>query len=81
MEELLRKDDESRSLLSQIGIEGLYNKSYGSLLHDRAYCQEPERFNIMLKPKFRANFRAGYWEVVFYHTKPLGSVPKELRPR
>ena len=81
MEELLRKDDESRSLLSQIGIEGLYNKSYGSLLYDRAYCQEPERFNIMLKPKFRANFRAGYWEVVFYHTKPLGSVPKELRPR
>ena len=81
MEELLRKDDESRSLLSQIGIEGLYNKSYGSLLHDRAYCQEPERFNIMLKPKFRANFRAGYWEVVFFHTKPLDSVPKELRPR
>lgn len=70
MEELLRKDDESRSLLSQIGIEGLYNKSYGSLLYDKAYCQEPEQFNIMLKPKFRANFRAGYWEVVFFHTSP-----------
>ena len=71
MEELIRKNGEGQSLLNQIGIEGLYNKSYGSLLYDKAYCQEPEQFNIMLKPKFRANFRAGYWEVVFFHTKPL----------
>lgn len=30
---------------------------------------------------FRANFRAGYWEIVFLHNMPLGIVPKEMRVR
>lgn len=31
--------------------------------------------------KLRANFRAGYWEASFLHTKPLGVVPPEMRVR
>jgi len=46
--------------------------------------QEPEKpkgENIMLRPYFRANFKAGYWEAVFFHTKPLGVVPADMRAR
>lgn len=78
-EELLQKDENGLRMIDQIGIDGLYRKGYGSLLYDQEFCKEPEKFNIMLKPKFRENFRAGYWEAVFFHTKPLGIVPKHMR--
>lgn len=78
-EELLQKDENGLRMIDQIGIDGLYRKGYGSLLYDQEFCKEPENFNIMLKPKFRENFRAGYWEAVFFHTKPLGIVPKHMR--
>lgn len=35
--------------------------------------------NIMLLPHFRANFKTGYWEAVFSHTRPLGVVPWDMR--
>ena len=35
----------------------------------------------MLKPKLRANYKTGYWEVIFLHTRPLGLVPAEMRAR
>lgn len=79
LEELLRKDEDGYRLIDRLGINGYYGKGYGSMIEDREWCAEPERFNIMLKPKFRANFRAGYWEVVCLHTKPLGVVPKDMR--
>lgn len=28
---------------------------------------------------FRANYRAGYWEMILVHTKPLEVVPKDMR--
>ena len=37
--------------------------------------------NVILSRFLRANFRAGYWELTILHTKPLGLVPKEMRPR
>lgn len=79
LEELLQEDEDGHRLIDRLGINGIYNKGYGSMIEDREWCAEPERFNIMLKPKFRANFRAGYWEVVCLHTKPLGVVPKDMR--
>lgn len=71
-EELLRKDENGLRMIDQIGIDGLYRKGYGSLLYDQEFCKEPEKFNIMLKPKFRENFRAGYWEAVFSIQSPWG---------
>jgi len=43
--------------------------------------EKPKGENIMLRPYFRANFKAGYWEAVFFHTKPLGVVPADMRAR
>lgn len=79
LEELLRKDETGYRLIDRLGINGYYSKGYGSMIEDREWCSEPNRFNIMLKPKFRANFRAGYWEVLCLHTKPLNVVPKDMR--
>ena len=78
-QELLQKDATGINLIGQIGIDYIYGKGYGSLLHEREYSQEPDQFNVMLKIRFRENFLAGYWEVVFFHTKPLGIVPKDMR--
>lgn len=79
LEEFAQKDEDGYRLVDKIGIHGIYLKGYGSMIEDREWCAEPEKFNIMLKPKFRANFRAGYWEVVCLHTKPLDVVPKDMR--
>ncbi len=79
LEELLRENEDGRRLIDRLGINGIYNKGYGSMIEDRKWCAEPDKFNIMMKPKFRANFKAGYWEVICLHTKPLGVVPKDLR--
>lgn len=79
LEELLRKDETGHRLIDRLGINGYYSKGYGSMIEDREWCSEPNRFNIMLNPKFRANFRAGYWEVLCLHTKPLNVVPKDMR--
>ena len=49
------------------------------ILTETEYAKLQE--NIMLRPYFRANFKAGYWEAVFFHTKPLGVVPADMRAR
>lgn len=46
---------------------------------DRQWCAGPGEYNIMLNPKFKANFSAGYWEVICLHTKPLDVIPKDMR--
>ena len=79
LEELLRKDEDGYRLIDRLGINGIYNKGYGSMIEDRRWCAEPDKYNIMLKPKFRVNFRSGYWEVICLHTKPLDVVPKDMR--
>ena len=42
---------------------------------------QPEEHNIMFKGRLRAKYRAGYWEIIFSHTKPLGIVPADMRAR
>lgn len=79
LEELLRKSEDGYRLIDRLGINGIYNKGYGSMIEDRRWCAEPDKYNIMLKPKFRVNFRSGYWEVICLHTKPLDVVPKDMR--
>ena len=79
LEELLRKNEDGYRLIDRLGINGIYNKGYGSMIEDKRLCAEPDKYNIMLKPKFRVNFRSGYWEVICLHTKPLDVVPKDMR--
>ena len=79
---LVRSNESDEALVGRIGIDNYYNGSYEDLLHEqRRGGQQAESMNIMLKPKLRANYKTGYWEVIFLHTKPLGLVPAEMRVR
>ena len=81
-EELVRPNESDEALVSRISIDIYYNGSYEDMLHEqRRSGRQEESRNIMLKPKLRANYKTGYWEVIFLHTKPLGLVPAEMRAR
>ena len=79
LEELLQEDEDGHRLIGRLGISGIYNKGYGSMIEDSRWCADPDKYNLMIKPKFKANFRDGYWEVICLHTKPLDVVPKDMR--
>lgn len=47
-----------------------------------SYCMAHDKQKaIMLTRKQRANYRTGYWVVIFTHTKSLGVVPEDMRVR
>ena len=79
LEELLQEDEDGHRLIGRLGINGIYNKGYGSMIEDSRWCADPDKYNLMIKPKFKANFRDGYWEVICLHTKPLDVVPTDMR--
>ena len=73
-------DDEGPHLVKQLGIQGYCGQKYEDMLAGRDWLtEEEENNNIMLEKRMRANYRSGYWEVLFFHTKPLGIVPKDMR--
>ena len=68
-----------RWLIRDIGINGRYPDGYAKLLQE----PEAERWmncNAVLEQKLRANYRAGYWELILLHTKPLDVVPANWLP-
>ena len=66
-------------LLKKLGIMAFYPGSYEALISlDKEKYSLKE--NIMFPWMYTANYRAGYWEISFLHTKPLGPVPAEMRP-
>lgn len=78
--ELMQPDENGTIALNRIGITAQYNGDYEALLCDRFWSSEQkENLNIMLKHSLRANYRTGYWEIIFRHTKPLGLVPEDMR--
>ena len=80
--ELVQPNESDEALVGRIGIDIYYNGSYEDMLHEqRRSGRQEESRNIMLKPRLRANYKTGYWEVIFLHTKPLGIVPTEMRVR
>lgn len=49
------------------------------MIEDPEWRKEyPER-NVMLERRLKANYRTGYWEIIFLHTKPLGPVPADMK--
>lgn len=78
-EELFQKDESGVWPIGKIGINGQYLDGYGEMIRDKEAAEWMQR-NVMVECKLRANFRAGYWEIVFLHTKSLGIVPAEMRP-
>jgi len=81
LEELFQKDEGGDWTIQKIGITGDYGGGYAEMLGDKDWREDYHRYNVMLNRHLRANFRSGYWEIVFMHTKPLGVIPKDMRAR
>lgn len=60
---------------------GSSGSGYTEMIGDKAWKDVYHQYNVMLNRHLRANFRSGYWEIVFMHTKPLGVIPKDMRAR
>ena len=70
-------------LIAEIGISGRYGGRYEGMIEDTSVSEDFLKHNILLagQERLRANFRSGYWELVFMHTKALGVVPPNMRVR
>lgn len=69
-------------LVFRLGINARYNGEYEEMLENKGWSdQQKMEMNIMLKTRLRANYKTGYWEVIFSHTKPLDVVPVDMRAR
>ncbi len=64
-------------LIAKLGVGAVLGGTYSQLQEDAEFAEQ----NVGLSGRLRANFRQGYWEIVFLHTKPLGVVPAEMRAR
>lgn len=79
LEELFRADESGQCLIQQIGITGAYDGGYAAMLGDKEWREVHQEYNVMVERRLRANFRAGFWEMVLVHTKGLGVVPEDMR--
>ena len=66
---------------ARLGIDRWFSGDYGNFLKDQNVDEEFVKHNVALMEyrSFRANYRAGYWEVILVHTRPLEVVPKDMR--
>lgn len=80
-EDLFRRREDGSALIKEIGISAVYGQDYSAMIEDKAWCNDPSPYNVMLERHLRANYRTGYWEIMFSHTKPLGIIPKGMRAR
>ena len=79
MQELFKRGENGGWLISQIGISATYGKGYAELIREKEWKSDVSKRNVLLGRRLRANYRAGYWEMIFLHTKPLDVVPKDMR--
>lgn len=61
---LLRNDEQ---IFARIGIDGTGN------------LKDKSEKNLVLDCRLKANYRSGLWELILTHTRPLKSVPQDLR--
>ena len=76
-QELFARDENGEWLIGKLGICGEYNGKYEEMLADRR-CATWMDYNIIVEKIFNANVKAGYWEVIITHTKPLDNIGTEL---
>jgi hypothetical protein len=79
MSDLFQNGEDGQWLIQKIGINGSYDAVYADLIKDRDWWGANKHRNTMLDRRLKANYRTGYWEVTFMHTKPLGAVPPDMR--
>lgn len=80
-EALFKPDEGGGWLIGKIGITAYYPNGYAELMDNREWDEVREKRNIAVDLHLKANFRAGYWELIVLHTKPLGQVPVDMRIR
>ena len=80
IQELTKERENGGWMIGKIGINGSYRGKYEEMTGANGW-KEHENYNVMLNQRLRANYGAGYWEVLFLHTKPLGIVPEDMRAR
>lgn len=88
MDDLFSKDEDGYWKIVEIGINGKHfaegdktEGKYEELMSD-SFWGKNEKYkenNIALEPQIKANYRTGYWEIIFYHTKALDYVPATWR--
>ena len=67
-------------LLADVGITMICSgSSYENLIETENWKEIKAAHNTLFSRQLRANYRAGYWEYIIQHTKPLGIVPTEMR--
>ena len=67
-------------LLADVGITMICSgSSYENLIETENWKEIKAAHNALFSRQLRANYRAGYWEYIIQHTKPLGIVPAEMR--
>ena len=79
LQELSQDDEDGNWPIYRIGITGNYPGKYADMIQDKKWREDYEKYNVMLERWLRANYRSGYWELVFLHTKPLAVVPPDMR--
>lgn len=67
-------------IISRIGINAKYEEGYADMVGNKGW-KEHVQYNVMMDQRLKANYRTGYWEIIFLHTKPLASVPVDMMSR
>lgn len=76
-QELFARDEQGHWLIGRLGIDGEYGGKYEDMLDDSRYSEWKD-YNIIVEKIFNANAKAGYWEIIITHTKPLDNIGTEL---
>lgn len=79
IQELFQKDEAGNWLIQRIGINGNYPKGYAEMIDDKDWREDYRQYNVMMERRLKANYRTGFWEISFLHTKPLAAVPADMR--
>lgn len=78
-EALLQRKEEQESLMEKLGIDAYYPDKYENMIQDQEIARQAKGKNVMMEQRLRANYRAGYWEVIFFHTRALERIPKKMQ--
>lgn len=76
-QELFARDEQGHWLIGRLGIAGEYVGKYEDMIDDPR-CATWKDYNIIVEKIFNANVKAGYWEIIITHTKPLDNIGTEL---
>lgn len=79
IQELFTEDADGCWMIQRIGINGNCPEGYTKMIEDPEWRKVYPEHNVMLERRLKANYRTGYWEIIFLHTKPLGPVPADMK--